>query len=217
MMDEELKDNDILIDGKEAKRQFLEELRNKNEEENKKIEESKSEENKEEEEKRKFLEEIKIKSQEENNELEDNKELEIKNKETIDNEEDDNKDNINEEEINEIIDGEDSEENKIEESHSLDLISDENSNKKKKGFLGGVLKASLIDTAVTALVSLLGVYLFDEILRLLFGYYVVDFKGVYIILFLIILVFYPVIMQRSKDGKTLGNKFSKMQMKEREE
>ena len=79
------------------------------------------------------------------------------------------------------------------------------------------LKSAFIDTAVTGVVSVAALYLFDALLRLLFGYYVVDFKAVYIIVFLIILVLYPVLMESSKHGKTLGKKFIKIEVKEREE
>lgn len=70
---------------------------------------------------------------------------------------------------------------------------------------------------MTAVASIAALYLFDILLRLLFGYYVVDFKGVYIIILIIILVLYPVLMQNLKYGKTLGQRFSKVDVKEREE
>lgn len=85
----------------------------------------------------------------------------------------------------------------------------------KKGL--NTFKAALIDTAVTAVASVAALYLFNVLLRFLCGYYVVDFEGVYIITFLIILVLYPALMQNSKCGKTLGQKFSKLEVKEREE
>lgn len=88
--------------------------------------------------------------------------------------------------------------------------------KASKGLLN-TLKAAFIDTATAAVVSIAVLYLFDAIIRPLLGYYVVDFKGVYIIIFLIILVLYPVLMKSLKSGKTLGQKFSKLEVKEREE
>lgn len=90
-------------------------------------------------------------------------------------------------------------------------------NKKINVKVINALKSALIDTAVTGVVSVAALYLFDILLRLLFGYYVVDFKAVYIIVFLIILVIYPVLMESSKHGKTLGKKFIKTEVKEREE
>lgn len=84
-----------------------------------------------------------------------------------------------------------------------------NHKKTKKSLLIKELKASLIDTVVTGVLSVAALFLFDLILRLLFGYYVADLKGVYIIVFLIVLVIYTPIMNISKHGKTLGQKFSK--------
>lgn len=89
--------------------------------------------------------------------------------------------------------------------------------KKIDGKFVSTLKEAVIDTSVTAIASIVALYLFDTLLRLLAGYYVVDFKGVYIITFIIILVLYPVLMQNSKCGKTLGQKLSKVEVKEREE
>jgi Predicted membrane protein/domain len=114
----------------------------------------------------------------------------------------------------------DDKENKNNDENQL-IISDEKQlvkvDKKtnKRGL--NTFKAALIDTAVTAVVSVAALYLFDVLLRFVCGYYVVDFKGVYIITFLIILVLYPALMQNSKCGKTLGQKFSKLEVKEREE
>ena len=192
-MDEELKDQEILIDGKEAKRQFLEEVR-KNVE-NKKVREQKASED---------------------------DSLNVENKEIVDNDDEskseasEDKEENNNPEVSETLEDNILEENE-EENVDTALVSIENTERKGKSFFDGILKATLIDTAVTALASLLGVYIFDLLLRLLCGYYVVDFKGVYIILFLIILVLYPIIMQHSKQGKTLGQKIGKVEVKEREE
>lgn len=233
-MDEELKDKGILIDGKEAKRQFLEELRSKNEEEDKKIEDAQNNEannaNEEEEEKKKFLEEIRKNNENkkvENNKTDETDNLEIENKEIVNNEEPNKEivNNENEEENNEIEselskdeDSEDNEpkDNEIEENTDLSLVNSEVSKKEGKKFFNGILKCSLIDAAITALGSLLCLYLFDLLLRIP-GYQVVDFKGIYIIIFLIMSVLYPVIMCNSKQGKTLGQKIGKIQVQEREE
>ncbi|WP_411679893.1 RDD family protein [Clostridium thailandense] len=231
-MDEELKDEGILIDGKEAKRQFLEELRSKNEEESRKEEEEKNNQNNEDEEEKKkqFLEEVRKNLEDkkvEGKKISEDDNLKIENKDIVDNNDDskteksegkvENDDQSSSEEISEDKVSEDkvSEENK-EENVDTALVSSDNTENKGKNLLDGTAKASLIDTALTAVVSVFGVYIFDLILRI-FGYYVVDFKGVYIILFLIILVLYPIIMHHSKQGKTLGQKIGKMEVKEREE
>lgn len=142
---------DIVIDEKEAKKQFLDELRNKN------LEETKQ------------LEIIKLEDDQEN-ESNANAGKEENAIESINNNKGNNK--------------------KIDTSAS------------KKSF-----KAALIDTALCGVMSVIGVYLFDGILRP-FGYYVVDFKGIYIIALLIVLILYPTIMQGLKNGKTFGQKFS---------
>lgn len=237
MLDDELKHEGLIIDEKEAKRQFLEELRNKNMQENKKKEDNNTADNtnvknseaasnkessiKEASIKEAIVDEIPNEEIISKEQIASSKDTESK-KETVEEEEIINEETKNEEVVNEEIvnkedtieleESKDEETNKDEISEDAALVSEgsDTPSKERKSFLNSALKVSLIDTAVTALTSLVGVYLFDVILRLVFGYYVVDFKGVYIIIFLIILVLYPAIMQKSKYGKTLGQKFSKI-------
>lgn len=115
-----------------------------------------------------------------------------------------------------LKESENTSENTIEESaldsvedKNISVVEDKKDEKKKPEFWMKNFKASFIDTAVTALLSTAALFLFDLILRLIFGYYVADLKGVYIIIFLTILVIYPPIMYRSKHGKTIGEKFGK--------
>ena len=151
----------------EDKKQFLEELKNKELEEQKKLEEEKA----------RFEEEQK------------NKELEEQNKQV--------------EHINEEV------------PYKTEPNKDKSS--EKKGTLMRNFKISFIDTAVSGVISIAVLYLFDLILRLIFGYYVSDMKGVFIILFVVILILYPVIMKSSKLNKTLGEKFSKTTSIERKD
>lgn len=81
----------------------------------------------------------------------------------------------------------------------------------KRSLLIKELKVSLIDTAITIVLSVAALFLFDVILRL-FGYYVADLKGVYIIVLLIISFIYTPIMNISKHGKTLGQKLIKREV-----
>ena len=181
----------ILIDEEEAKKEFLEELRTKNLEETKAFERAALE--------RALLE----KAAEEEKLREEQKALG---------------------EIASGVHEDEKEEDKEEDKNSDDtqlVVSDEKQlvkvDKKINKGLISTLKASVIDTAVTAVVSVAAIYLFDALLRLITGYYVLDFEGVYIIAFLIILVLYPVLMKNLKLGKTLGQKFGKLEVKEREE
>lgn len=232
MLDDELKHEGLIIDEKEAKRQFLEELRNKNMQENEKKEDnntadntnvknSEAASNKESSIKETVVDEIPNEEIISKEQIASSKDTESE-KETVEEEEIINEEPKNEEVVSEeIVNKEDTiklEESKDEETNKDEILEDaalvsegsDTPSKERKPFLNSALKVSLIDTAVTALTSLVGVYLFDVILRLVFGYYVVDFKGVYIIIFLIILVLYPAIMKKSKYGKTLGQKFSKI-------
>lgn len=231
MLDDELKHEDLIIDEKEAKRQFLEELRNKNMQENNKKENSKVVDdtnaknsevlsNDEANIEKTTVDEIQNEESVSKEEASSSKDTKS-NKETVDkeevadeelvSEEVEDKKVVNKEETIELDESKDEEINKNEFEENGALISKDSdeSSKESKSFLSNGLKVSLIDTAVTAIASLIGVFLFDLILRL-FGYHVVDFKGVYIIAFLIILVVYPVIMEKSKYGKTLGQKFGKI-------
>ena len=144
-----------------------------------------------EEDKKQFLEELKNKNLEEEKKLEElkNKELEEQNKQV--------------EHINEEV------------PYKTEPNKDKSS--EKKGTLMRNFKISFIDTAVSGVISIAVLYLFDLILRLIFGYYVSDMKGVFIILFVVILILYPVIMKSSKLNKTLGEKFSKTTSIERKD
>lgn len=177
----------ILIDEEEAKKEFLEELKTKNLEETKAFERAALE--------RALLE----KAAEEERLKEEQKAL------------------------GEIASGvhEDKKEEDKDSNGTELIVTDEGQlvkvdKKVNKGILS-TFKAAVIDTAVAAVVSVAAIYLFDALLRLITGYYVVDFEGVYIIAFLIILVLYPVLMKNLKLGKTLGQKFGKLEVKEREE
>lgn len=231
MLDEELNHEELIIDEKEAKRQFLEELRNKNMQENKNkksniadddvnVENSKKISNEELGIEETIDGELPNEESISKEQIASSKDMESEKetiKEEIENKEPKNEETASEEttdkeetvEVEEIKD-EDVKKDEILEGETLVLKDSDTAIKEKKSFLNGTFKVSLIDTAVTAVTSLAGIYLFDLILRLVFGYYVVDFKGVYIIIFLIILVLYPVIMQKTKYGKTLGQKFSKI-------
>lgn len=162
---------DSLIVDEEAKKEFLEELRNKNLEETQEIERAK------------ILAALK-------------------------------ESNSTKEEF--ALDGVKDTKTDIEET-KIDIVEDKKDRKKTPEFWLRNFKASIIDTAVTALLSVAALFLFDLILRFPFGYYVADLKGVYIIIFLIILIVYPPIMYRSKHGKTIGEKFRKREEQKGEE
>ncbi len=184
---EEIKE-EILIDEEEAKKQFLKELKNKNKEEQEKLQEI---------EEAKIAEEARIaaeakaaeeaKAEAEAKALEEAKMVAYK-----------------------------SEETDITVTEDTKLVTN-NENKVHRKFSGNTIKATVIDTAVGAVVSLAGVGLLDLILRLLFGYYVVDYKGFYIIFLLIVLILYPLVMENTKFKKTLGQKFNKAEVQERNE
>lgn len=177
----------ILIDEEEAKKEFLEELRTKNLEETKAFE-------------RAALERALLEKAEEDRKLrEEQKALEQIASGVLDDTKEEDKD---------------SDERQLITSDETQLVKVDK--KANKGALN-TFKAALIDTAVTAVASVAALYLFDALMRLILGYYVVDLKGVYIITFLIILVLYPVLMKKLKYGKTLGQRFSKLEVKEREE
>lgn len=145
--------------------------------------------------KKQFFEELKSKNKEENKKLEELK----KQKEDQDRklEELNQSENQDSKEDKEIINNE----------PQKDDFSKEEEHKDTVKIFNGKLKASIIDTITTSVVSVIGLYLFDLILRLLFGYRVVDMKGMFIIIFIIVLVLYPFVMSKTKYKVTLGQKF----------
>ncbi|MFL0194859.1 hypothetical protein ACJDU8_04620 [Clostridium sp. WILCCON 0269] len=203
----------------QAKQQFLEELKNKNMEEKRKLEEFKNQQ-----EKNKSGDEVENIDEDEivNAEKEENEsgnELEdINTDDTAEFEEEesnlvDTVGDIDESKENEFRD---ELENNIEVMNKNEIVnvnkeknSKDKTNKMKISFLPKKLKASIIDTVITSLVSLGILYLFDAILRVI-GYQVVDMKGMFIIVFIIILILYPFIMSKCKYKKTIGEKFSEI-------
>lgn len=196
----------ISINEKEAKKQFFAELKSKNLEEEKKLEElkkEKAEEKKKKAEEKKRQEELKKKEAEEKK-----KQEELQKKET---EEKKKQEELQKKEAEEKVKTEDKEEPYKELIKGKDNFSKEEEIEKpvKSLKVNQKLKASIIDTIVTGVVSVAALYLFDLILRLLAGYYIADMKGMFIIIFLIVLVLYPFVMDKTKYRATLGDKFSK--------
>lgn len=189
----------ILIDEEEAKKEFLEELRTKNLEETKAFERAAIE--------RALLE----KAANDEKLKEEQKALGEVASGVLDDKKEDDKEMDNKEMDEE---NKNSDETQLVTNDEKQLVQGH----KKTNRRGiNTFKAAIIDTAVTGVASVAALYLFNVLLRFICGYYVVDFEGIYIIIFLIILVLYPALMQRSKYGKTLGQKISKLEVKEREE
>lgn len=184
-------DNDkVSINEKEAKKQFFEELKSKNLEEKKKLEELK----------KKKLEEKKKKAELKKKEAEEKKKQEeLRKKELKENKQQEKSESkkVTSEELKELGKGKD------------DFSKEEAKKPGKSLNINQKLKSSFIDTIVTGVVSAAALYLFDILLRLLFGYYVADMKGMFIIIFFIVLVLYPFIMDKTKYKTTLGDKFGK--------
>ncbi|WP_278381778.1 hypothetical protein [Clostridium tyrobutyricum] len=191
----------IIIDEKEAKKQFFEELKNKNLKEKKKLEETKK---------------AKI---EEAKQPEDNKE-EVEKEEV-------NKQQVKEQEVDNIPKQQKKEKDKIkdipqnqkkennektvkkDDFSKINKVDSQDVDQNKSGFFNKRLKWSIIDTIVTGVVSIAIMYLIDLILRLAAGYYIADMKSMFIIVFIIVLVLYPFVMSKTKFRATLGEKFSK--------
>ncbi|NMM64219.1 hypothetical protein HBE96_16455 [Clostridium sp. P21] len=184
-MDENKEDikEEIVIDEEEARKQFLEELKSKNKEEQKKLIEMKEAKLAE----AKAAEEAKLAA--EAKALEEAKALAYKS-----------------EAIEEVVAAKEEESTPVSDS-----------DKPHAKFSCNSLKATVIDTAVVGVVSIAGVGLLDLILRLVFGYYIVDYKGFCLIFLIVLLILYPLIMENTKLGKTLGQKLNKKEVQERNE
>lgn len=166
-----------------------------------------------EEDKKQFLEELKNKNLEEEKKLEELKNKELEEQKKLEEE----KARFEEEQKNKELEEKNKQVEHINEEVPNKTEPSEDKSSEKKGTLMQNFKVSFIDTAVSAVVSIAALYLFDLLLRLIFGYYVSDMKGVFIILFIVILILYPVIMKSSKFKKTLGEKFAKTTSIERKD
>ncbi|WP_446898805.1 hypothetical protein ACSVC9_02455 [Clostridium sp. LBM24168] len=134
--------------------------------------------------KKQFFEELKSKNQEERKKLEELKQNE-------------NQEGVEAEEISNNESTKDDFSKKAEKAENKNVFK----------FFNEKLKASIIDTITTSVISIIALYLFDLILRLIFGYRIVDMKGMFIIIFIIVLVLYPFVMSKTKYKATLGQKF----------
>ncbi|QXE20159.1 hypothetical protein [Clostridium sp. 001] len=170
-----------------------------------------------EEDKKQFLEELKNKNLEEEKKLEELKNKKLEEQKRLE----DEKARFEEEQKKKELEEQNKQVEHIEEHINEEVPNkiepSEDKSSEKKGTLMRNFKASFIDTAVSAVISIAALYLFDLILRLIFGYYVSDMKGVFIILFVVILILYPIIMKSSKLNKTLGEKFVKTTSIERKD
>lgn len=86
-------------------------------------------------------------------------------------------------------------------------ITVEKSETEKLSF-GRRLKATIIDQLVIGAIALIGMLLFDLILRLAGGLYVSDKLGIYLIAYAIVNLLYPAIIESSKFDNTIGKKLS---------
>ncbi|WP_123053049.1 RDD family protein [Clostridium sp. JN-1] len=225
----------ILIDDEEkAKQEFLEELRNKNLEETiqlKKIQEAINQKLKEKEDEKKRKEEEQERKEEEQKRMEEAEAIEKANAEAEDaraeaqttSTEDEDASTKSEEIKADEAESEDKGSEIVKSEEPVLAVTSEakasllNMEKKKSSFSLKILTATVVDTIVIAVISAIAVLLFNALLRLFTGYYVVDYEGVYMITFFIVMILYPVLMQTSKYKKTLGQKFSKICIKEGEE
>ncbi|MBR9647943.1 hypothetical protein [Clostridium tyrobutyricum] len=213
--DSENKDK-IIIDEKEAKKQFFEELKNKNLKEKKKLEETKKakiEEEKQSEDNKEEVKKQEVKKEEvkkEETKKEENKKQQVK-KQAVNNitkQQKKEKDKIKDIPQNQKNEKKESTVKKDDFS-KISKVDSQDMDQNKSGFFNKRLKWSIIDTIVTGVVSIAIVYLIDLILRLAAGYYIADMKSMFIIVFIIVLILYPFVMSKTKFRATLGEKFSK--------
>ncbi|MBV4421069.1 hypothetical protein [Clostridium tyrobutyricum] len=208
--DSENKDK-IIIDEKEAKKQFFEELKNKNLKEKKKLEETKKakiEEEKQPEDNKEEVKKQEVKKEE--TKKEENKKQQVK-KQAVNNitkQQKKEKDKIKDIPQNQKNEKKESTVKKDDFS-KISKVDSQDMDQNKSGFFNKRLKWSIIDTIVTGVVSIAIVYLIDLILRLAAGYYIADMKSMFIIVFIIVLILYPFVMSKTKFRATLGEKFSK--------
>ncbi len=102
------------------------------------------------------------------------------------------------------------EENKIETTKKTtkEDITKKTSFQEEKISVLNSLNAVIIDQAIIGGASFAGLYIFDGLLRLSAGHFVSDKVGMYLTIYAIFNVLYPIIMESSKLKNTLGRKLS---------
>lgn len=101
-------------------------------------------------------------------------------------------------------------------SKEADAEAIEKPKKHKKGFMAR-LEATVVDEIIIGAVSYILLLVFDLIIRFGLGYYVSNMVSMYLVFFIIVSIVYPLIMECSKFGNTIGRKISGFEIVEAKE
>lgn len=105
------------------------------------------------------------------------------------------------------------EETEVEETEENEVTADETIVIKKQNPFVQVLKAVFIDEIIVALSSVVLLYVLDAILKLA-GFYIAEKVSMLFIIFVLISILYPIIMENSKYKNTFGKKLSNLKLTE---
>ncbi|MFQ9978052.1 RDD family protein [Clostridium cadaveris] len=133
-------------------------------------------------------------------------------------EKDMNKDEIQKEETKEteeVVENE-SEEILVEETFVSGEEIKEEPKKNKKGFMAR-LEAIIVDELIIGASAYILLLIFDLIIRFGLGYYVSNMVSMYLVFFILVSIVYPLIMECSKFGNTIGRKISGFEVVEAKE
>jgi RDD family. len=121
---------------------------------------------------------------------------------------------INEQEEN-IINSEESAKSEIsnttiENSYEAN-IENNNVDTEKKVSFGDAFIATLVDIITVGLISAIGLFIFNVILKVA-GYYVKDVIPMFLIIYLIVTLLYTSIMESSKNADTIGKRVARLKL-----
>lgn len=90
-------------------------------------------------------------------------------------------------------------------------IESNNVNTEKKVSFGDAFIATLVDVITIGLISSIGLFVFNAILKVA-GYYVKDVIPMFLIIYLIVTLLYTSIMESSKNADTIGKRVARLKL-----
>lgn len=90
-------------------------------------------------------------------------------------------------------------------------IENNNVDTEKKVSFGDAFIATLVDIITVGLISSIGLFIFNVILKVA-GYYVKDVIPMFLIIYLIVTLLYTSIMESSKNADTIGKRIARLKL-----
>lgn len=120
--------------------------------------------------------------------------------------------NKQEENVNIEINNESEVENTNVENENTDIENKDTASIDSKVSFGDAFIATIVDIITTGLISAVGLFIFNSILKVAAGYYVKEVIPMFFIVYLIVTLLYGSLMQSSKNADTVGKRVARLRV-----